>query len=507
MSKSTARSTASRRTFLQRVAIGGLAAGPGSALLAACATGGDDEPEAEPETDAPTDDPDDDAAADNPLGIDPEGDVEIFIFAGGLAQGAYATDVHIPILEERWPDLTVNHQADSDVTGALQSRFAAGDPPEFVNNSGDGRLDTGVLVNNGQLADLTPLFDAPSWDDPNVTVRDSLVPGTVEQGTFDAPYELNYAFTVFGLWYNRVLFDNNGWEPPQTWDDMLALCADMQSQGIAPWAYPGSIAPRYMHWPLLTMATKLAGSEILVDIDNLVEGAWQHEAILESANALRGLRDAGYFLEGTEGMSHIQSQVQWALGNVGFVTCGTWLESEVASSFESEDEEFIEEHELDPDAEPQAEFEFAMCPDPLLSSDSVMPYESLFARAGEPFFIPADSAHPEAGMEYMRAMLSQEGASGFTDMTNSLTSVLGAADDVEFEAPGLTSAAQRLSDAGTNVVNYRWDGWYPSMNNPDIDSLTGELLAGRIDAQEWAEGAEGVAQGIRDDDQITKYTR
>jgi N-acetylglucosamine transport system substrate-binding protein len=253
------------------------------------------------------------------------------------------------------------------------------------------------------------------------------------------------------------------------------------------------------------MAAKLAGPEVLQDLDNLVEGAWQHEAILESANALRGLRDAGYFLEGTEGLNHIQSQVQWAQGNVGFITCGTWLENEVANSFV--DEEMQDQWEIDPDAEPEADFEFAMCPDPLLSDGAAMPYETIFARAGEPYIIPADAAHPEAGMEYMRAMLSLEGAKGFTDMVTSLTSLLGAADDVEFEAAGLTSAAAALSTAGTNVLNYRWDGWYPSMNNPDIDALTGNLLRGDMTPQEWAEGAEAVAQGIRDDDEIVKYTR
>jgi N-acetylglucosamine transport system substrate-binding protein len=504
MSKPTERGTASRRTFLQRVAIGGLAVGPGSAFLASCATGGtgDDDPAADP-TDAP-DDAAVDSDADNPLGIDPDGEVEIFIFDGGFGD-AYAREIHQPLLQERWPNLTINHDADADVTAALQSRFVAGDPPDFVNNSGGQRMDTRTLAANGQLTDLTPLYDAPSWDDPNVRVRDILIPGTIEQGTFDRPYELNYAYTVFGLWYNRVLFEQQGWTPPTTWADMLDLCAEMQGMGIAPWTYPGANAPRYMHWPLLTMAAKLGGPDVLRDIDNLEEGAFRNEAVLESADALAGLRREGYFLDGSEGLSHIQSQVQWAQGNVGFVTCGTWLENEVAASFE--DETLISDHELDPDAEPEPEFEFAMMPDPLLSAEGAMPVETLLARPGEPYIVPADAAHPEAGLEYMRAMLSLEGARGFTEMVSSLTSVLGAADGVQLEAPGLASAAAALTAAGENVVNYRFDTWYPTMNNPDLDSLTGDLLAGRRTAQEWAEGAEDVIRRIREDDTIEKFSR
>jgi N-acetylglucosamine transport system substrate-binding protein len=504
MSTSTESRGASRRTFLQRVAISGLAVGPGSAFLASCATagGGDDEdvPAADP-TDGADEGP---ADADNPLGIDPDGEVEIFIFDGGFGD-AYAREIHQPLLLERWPNLTINHDADADVTAALQSRFVAGNPPDFVNNSGGQRMDTGTLAGNGQLMDLTPLYDAPSWDDPNVPVRDTLIPGTIEQGTYDRPYVLNYAYTVFGLWYNRVLFESQGWAPPTTWAEMLELCAEMQGQGIAPWTYPGANAPRYMHWPLFTMAGKLGGPDVMRSVDNLEEGAFLNEAILEAADALAGLRRDGYFLEGSEGLTHIQSQVQWAQGNVGFITCGTWLENEVAASFE--DETLIDEHDLDPDAEPEAEFEFAMLPDPLLSDSSAMPPEAVMARPGEPYVVPADAAHPEAGMEYMRAMLSLEGARGFTDMVSSLTSVLGATDGVQLDAPGLASAAEALSAAGENVLNYRYDEWYPAMNNPDLDALTGDLLAGRRTVQEWAEGAEDVTRRIREDDTIEKFSR
>jgi N-acetylglucosamine transport system substrate-binding protein len=499
MSKSTTRSTANRRTFLQGVALTGLAAGP----LAACATGGGDDSAEEP-ADA-GEGPDDSADADNPLGVDPDGEVDIFIFDGGFGD-RYATDIHQPIFASKWPDITIHHEADADVTAALQSRFVGGNPPDFVNNSGGQRMDTRVLASNGQLADLEPLLQAPSWDDPNVLVRDTLRPGVVEQGTFDRFYELNYAYTVFGLWYNQVLFDANGWTPPATWPEMLDLCADMQSQGIAPFAYPGQNAPRYMHWPLLIMAAKEAGEQLLVDLDNLVEGAWQHEALIESADALAGLRRDGYFLEGTEGLTHIRSQVQWALGNAAFVSCGTWLENEVASSFESEDEEFIDQHDLDPDDQPDAEFEFAMMTFPSLSDGAAMPAETVFARPGEPYIVPADAAHPQAGLEYMRAMLSLDGARGFMEEVSSLTSVLGADDDAEL-APGLASAAAVLNAAGDNVVNYRWDGWYPSMNFPDIDAITGDLLRGDIDAQEWGDRAEAVATSIREDDEIEKFSR
>lgn len=499
MSTSKEHSPPSRRTFLRRMAVSGLVAAPGSAFLMSCATTGSDDESGDADTDAPQEPTD----ADNPLGVDPTGGLDVFIFDGGLGDG-YALDVHQPLFQSRWPDIEISHQADADVTASLQSRFVAGNPPDFVNNEGAQRLDPSVLVANGQLTDLTPLLDAPSWDDPNVAVRDTLRPGTIEQGTFGSPYFLNYAYTVFGLWYDKTLFSKQGWTLPTTWADMLDLCADIKAAGIAPWAYPGANAPSYMVWPLLTMAAKLGGPDVLRDIDNLVEGAWQHEAVLESASALAGLREKGYFLEGTEGLTHIQSQVQWAQGNVAFITCGTWLENEIAGSFE--DEELQKEHDLDVEGGLTSDFEFALMPDPLLSADSVMPVETLFARAGQPYFVPSDAAHPEAGLEYMRAMLSLEGAHGFTELVSTMSSVEGSADDVEL-SPGLTSARAALDSAGDNVVGYIFDAWYGSMWVPGLDSHTGDLLAGRKTVQEWAEGAEDEARRVREDDSIEKFTR
>ncbi|AYY13286.1 carbohydrate ABC transporter, N-acetylglucosamine/diacetylchitobiose-binding protein [Actinobacteria bacterium YIM 96077] len=478
--------TSSRRKFLQQIAAGGIAIGSGSVALSSCAIGGsdDDDDDSGDTAEAP-----EERSEENPLGIDPEEPVEIHIFDGGFGD-AYATDIHQPIFSERWPDVEIDHNAAVDIAGELQTRFAAEDPPDFINNSGDGQMDPGQLVADGLLHDLTELFDAPSWDDPEVPVRDTLRAGTIESGTFDGkPYILNYTFTVFGIWYNKTLMDENGWSVPTTWDEMLDLCAEIADAGIAPWVYQGVTAPRYMNWPLLTMAAKLAGPEVLVAIDNLEEGAWGHEAVREAASAIRSLHEGGYFLDGVEGMEYRDAQGLWARGEAVFCPSGSWIENEEADAIAE-----------DPS------FELAVMPEPLLSEDSVMPLETIRATAGEPYIIPADANNPRTGMEYMRAMLSQEGARGFTEMVTSLTSVIGAADGVEL-APGLSSAQEALNAAGDNIVNWFYPTWYKEMENPGIDQATGKLLRGDATVDEWVDECEAVAAEIREDDSLLKQNR
>jgi N-acetylglucosamine transport system substrate-binding protein len=465
----------SRRNFLRGALATGALVLPGTGFLAGCATSGGGQEQTEGEK-----------TADNPLGVPTDQPIEIYIFNGGFGD-KYATGVHEPMYKKKYPKATINHKAEVDIAGALQSRFVGGNPPDFVNDSGDGQIPLGQLVSDDQLYDLTDLFDAPSWDDPGKKVRDTLVPNAIQQGTFgDKPYVMHMALTVFGLWYNKALFDQHGWTPPRTWAEMLDLSKDIKAAGVAPWAYQG-VHARYMSWALLTMAAKLAGPDVLKAIDNLEEGAWKHEAVKESANALAGLRKQGYFLDGTEGMDHIQSQNAWSAGKAAFIPCGSWLESEQK------------------DATPQG-FEFAYTPEPLLSDSSAMPFETLYATPGEPYIVPKQAKNPRGGLEYMRIMLSQEGAKGFTEEVSSLTVVKGAADGVQLPA-GLTSASKALTAAGDNVLNWMYQTWYAKMWNPGVNALLGDLLAGRKTVDEFADGCEGEAKKVRDDDSITKYTR
>ncbi|MGH3736285.1 MAG: N-acetylglucosamine/diacetylchitobiose ABC transporter substrate-binding protein [Micromonosporaceae bacterium] len=466
----------SRRLLLQRAGLAGLAAAPAGALLAGCAT--PSEGEGDTGRGKKTDK--------NPLGVPEDKQLEVVIFNGGFTD-KYATDIHEPLYKAAFPKATIKHSTTEEIAKTLQSRFVSGNPPDVVNNSGANSMDAGKLASEGALFSLAELYDAPSVDDPKVKVRDTLIAGTVEVGEYDdKPLVLNYAYTVFGIWYSKSLFDKHSWAFPQTWADMVALCKEIKKAGLAPWTYQGK-HPRYMNWPLLSMATKLAGPEILVPIDNLEPGAWKHEAIKEAATRLYELRKQGFILKGTEGMDHVQAQTAWTEGKAAFVPCGSWLENEQK------------------DTTPEG-FEMTVAPEPLLSADSKLPYEAVRATAGEPFIVPAKAANGYGGLEYLRQMLSKKGASEFSQMVSSLTSVKGAADGLDLP-PGLSSAAAVLKAAGENVYNWRYPSWYLPMENPAIDAATGDLLTNRITADQWIERCEKAADDIRKDESVKKYQR
>ena len=169
------------------------------------------------------------------------------IFNGGFGD-KYATQVHEPLYKAGVPQGDIKHESVTEINKTLQPRFSGGtDVPDVVDNSGSGLMDFGALVADKQLADLTPMWDAPSVDDANKKVKDTVVPGTVDVGAFNGtPYVMYYVSTVFGLWYSGKLFADKGWTAPTTWADFTKLCDQIKAAGITPFGYAGANAAYYM---------------------------------------------------------------------------------------------------------------------------------------------------------------------------------------------------------------------------------------------------------------------
>ncbi|MDH2430841.1 N-acetylglucosamine/diacetylchitobiose ABC transporter substrate-binding protein [Sphaerisporangium sp. TRM90804] len=467
----------SRRELLRSAALAGLLL-PAAGALGACATpSGGGAPSQAPATAA--------TSAANPLGVPGDKPLEIVIFDGGFGD-AYAKNIHQPLFKTKHAGVEIKHSATKEIAKTLQPRFAGGNPPEVINNSGDNAMDFGALAQDGQLQDLSALLDAPSWDDPGVKVRDTILPTAVEIGSYDGTFcVLNYASTVWGIWYSQKLFGDNGWEVPTTWEQFTALCETIKKSGkAAPFTYAGK-HPFYIYETILTLAAKIGGVDVLKDIDNLEQGAWKAEPVAKAAGAFAEI-GAKYLLQGTEGLDHIQTQTAHNKYEVAMLPCGSWLENE--------------QKDTTPDG-----FGYAMFPLPSFSDADTLPHGTLHSRPGEEYFVSARSANPRAGMEYLRAMLSKKGAGDFTELVSTLTVVNGAAEGRTLQ-PGLKSAAAALEAAGENVTYFRFRQWYKELHD-EVAAATGQLMAGRLEVGAWADRIQRKSDDIKNDSSVKKYTR
>ncbi|MEW2146998.1 N-acetylglucosamine/diacetylchitobiose ABC transporter substrate-binding protein [Micromonospora vinacea] len=466
-----------RRTVLRRAAAVGMLATPAIGLLGACATSGSDGDSEQVAGGTKSEK--------NPLGVKEDAAIEVVIFNGGYGE-KYATDVHEPLYKTAFPKAEVKHQATQAVSTVLQPRFASGNPPEFVNNSGEKLMDFGALVADGQLQDLTELWDAPSVDDPSKKVRDTVVPGTIEAGSFNGkPFVLYYVSTVFGIWYSGKLFKDNGWAPAKNWDEFIALLTAIKAKGITPYGYAGANAAYYQWNVILTHAAKIGGTDVLKNIDNLEDGAWKQDAVKQAAAAWAEV-GAKFSDKSFEGLKHTDVQLRQNQYKVAMYPSGDWLEGEQKK-------------------DTPAGFEYQLMPVPSLSASDKLPATALRATAGEGYFVSAKSKNPKGGLEYMRQMLSKAGAKGFTEVVKAPTVVTAGSEGFAFP-PGVASSQAALKAAGQDVFNLYFDGWYKELDT-EARTATNELMFGRINADAFVERIQKRADAIKKDSSVTKFKR
>jgi N-acetylglucosamine transport system substrate-binding protein len=421
----------------------------------------------------------------NPLGVKEDAPLEVVIFNGGFGE-EYAK-AHQAMYRERYPKVQIRHSATQQISQTLQPRFVAGDPPDVVNNSGGNQIDFNGLVSQGALADLGPLLDAPSLDDPKVKVRDTLRPGIVDVGSYDGRFlSLNYAYTAYGVWYSEKLFADRDWEYPMTWDAMIALCRQIKAAGIAPWTYPGKHG-RYMSWPILASAAKLGGVDVLKAIDNLEPGAWKQDAVRTAADAYSQLAVDGFLQPGAAGMDHIQAQTEWSRGKAAFISCGSWLENEQK-------------------AVTPPDFRIAVAPTPSLTTGDKLPFAAFRGTGTEAFVVPAKAGNQRGGMEYLRVMLGRRAAADFTRRVSSLTCVAGADAGIDLP-PGLTSVTRMADAARGGMFTWLFPSYYRKLERTLVDAACADLFARRITAAQWVDRCQQAADTIARDSSIKKYKR
>ncbi|MEU3911182.1 N-acetylglucosamine/diacetylchitobiose ABC transporter substrate-binding protein [Streptomyces sp. NPDC029721] len=450
-----------RRDLIKRSAALGLIAVPTMSLLSACASGGGDTSTKGPDKGA--------VSKENPFGVAKGGKLDVVVFKGGFGDD-YAKAWEAAF-EKKW-GITSSHLGTQEIAAKLQPRFNGGNPPDVIDDSGAQMIKIDVLAKGGQLADLTAVLDAPSLDDPAKKVRDTLIAGTVEQGTQGGKFvALNYVYTVFGLWYSGKLFKEKGWTEPKTWDEFLGICAKAKEAGIGGLAHQGKY-PYYINVVIMDLIAKKGGLEAMKAIDNLSPNAFEgNPAALAAVEAVYEVVEKGYLMPGTNGLTHTESQTAWNQYKAAFIPSGSWLENEQLK-------------------QTPADFDMKFLPVPVLA-DSKLPFTAIRAGANEPFIVPEKAANKAGGLEFLRSMLSREWSTIFAQQANSLTVVKDGVDPSVKLRPGTQSAVAAVKAAGADTFNYLYPDWYSEMDT-EIQNASNELMAQRIQPKEWIKRAQAA---------------
>ncbi|MEX2242680.1 MAG: extracellular solute-binding protein [Fimbriimonadaceae bacterium] len=403
--------------------------------------------------------------------------VSIKVFKGG-----YGDDFFIEAGQEyaKANGVTVKTEGDPRMWDRLRPDFVAGNPPD-VAWPGWG-MDYWGLVYDGQVEPMDAYLAEPAYGETEGTWLDTFDPDLLKLGQYDGKqYLMPYHVNLNGWWFNKTVFDKNGWKPPQTFDELLALGPKMKAAGVAPLTFQGQY-PYYMLYAFIyPWAISSGGLEAWNNCQGLVPGAWKSEHMLRAAKAVEQLRDAGFFMDGSLALDHIQSETQFLDGKAGMVPCGTWLYAEMENAWP-----------------PGVVAEF-MLP-PVFSDGKGDPTTLMVAI--EPFIVPSKAKHMKDGIEYFRYITSKDKARQFIEEKGTLMAVKGL-EDATYPTH-LKRPAELFAQAKTKWHSeYRF--WYPELAE-EAEKAMSALLAGDIDAAAFCARLEAKAEETRNNTKIKKHT-
>lgn len=460
-----------------KLARGAMAVALAAALAATTACSAGTTPSSTPEPGGPTQ-----SEASNPFGVAEGSAVDAVVFDGGY--GTDYVDFAGTLVSGNLKGVKVTVSPSTAIAQELQPRFVAGDPPDLFANDGAGNIPTATIID--QLATLDDLWGTTNYD--GVKISDAVFPSVKVDGTIDGKFiQMPYVMTLVSLWYSASLFEEHGWTPPKTWDEMLELGAKAKAEGLYLFTY-GKEAATYWEWLMWDSAAKEGGLSVIEDIVNLKPDAWSNPALVGVYKKMEEAIKAGYFVPGGAGTQFTQAQAQWSNDQKALLYySGSWIENEMK------------------DATKEG-FEMTAWPAPTLTTTSVLPFEAVQAGAGVPYQIPAQAANVAGGKELLRAMLSKEAAINFSKAKLAPTIVKDTVPADGFGSTALASTMSTMEAAGPDIFNWILAGKAGSYYGIDQSVPLIQFLSGESTAEEYLATMQEAFDKVANDSSVTKVT-
>jgi N-acetylglucosamine transport system substrate-binding protein len=409
-------------------------------------------------------------------------ELEVAAFKGG-----YGIDFYEGAAKEfasKHEGMTVNLWGDPRVWEQLRPKFAGGTPPDLT-FPGWG-MDHWGLVAEGQIFALDNALDSKVAEGEG-TWRSTFDPKILKLCQQDGhTWMLPYYVMFYGWWYDENVFKANGWEPPKTWSEFLALSEKAKAKGMAPITFQGKYPYYSIEGMLLPWCFSAGGVEAIRAAQNLEPGAWKSEAMLAAASMIDELNKKGFFQNGAVGLSHTEAQMELLLGRAAMIPCGSWLESEMSKQLD----------EIAKSGKPRPKLRFFL--PPVLDDEPAGRSNMLIGI--EPWMVPAKGKNPNGAVALFKHMTSLSVAKRFVTEKGSLMSIVGS-DEVALPESLVRPAAAYKS--AETIWSNQFRAWYPEFNKELENALTA-LMSKTITPQEFCDRVEAKAEEIRKDDEIVK---
>ena len=372
-------------------------------------------------------------------------------------------------------ELIVDRNLEDVIGAAMQG----GDYPDVIHLAvGREKALTEQFINDRNILEITDVLsmNVPGED---ITVGEKILPGFVNDNSTTNPYAdgKTYLAPMFyspcGLFYNKGLFEEKGWEVPTTWDEMWELGDIAAEEGISLFTYPTT---GYFDAFFYALMYEAGGEDFFYDATHYAEGIWDTEEAQTCFDIVEKL--ASYTHPMTPAQSSDQDftmNQQLVLDNQAlFMPNGTWIVAEMAEA-------------------PRAEgFEWGMTALPAITEGGDRYSYTFF----EQMWIPAGAENTDAAKQFIAFMYSDTAvelfaAAGAAQPVNGVVDMLSG-DNVIFYSiyedgakAALGSFAAYTAVAGLGTQR---EVFFDPVNS---------LVSGSLTRDQWVESIKAASDQMR----------
>lgn len=384
--------------------------------------------------------------------------------------------------EKAHEGVTVELTVANNLEEVIRPQVQSGNVPDLVYLA-TGRKEalTETFIKEQGLHYLSGVLDkkVPGED---VTVKDKILPGFLDTSATN-PYGdgKTYLAPLFysptGLFYNKGLFKEKGYELPKTWDEMFALGDKAKNDGIALWSYPTA---GYYDGTIAAMLAGTGGVQAFEDAMNYKEGFWNSDSAKLALDTIAKLKD---YLEpsvvANANDQGFKNNQQLILDNKAlFIPNGTWLPDEMKDA-------------------PRADgFEWGFMAYPAFKTGGDQYSYNFF----EQMYIPKDAANKELAEDFMAYMYSDEAVKVIAENAKAVVPVKGAIEIASKSLDSLQIEMFKIYENGAKPVMGGFAATEPVEGVTFGDIYTGtvdSIMTGEKTVADWQKALQEASDKLR----------
>jgi raffinose/stachyose/melibiose transport system substrate-binding protein len=174
---------------------------------------------------------------------------------------------------------------------ATRTALAGGGGPDVVGTPGPSFVFE--LAKAGQVLPLEDYAAALGWSD-------TFAPWALKLGLVDGKlYSIPSEVETLVLYYNKTLFEQNGWEAPITIDELMALSEEIAAAGIIPFGHSNAEWRPANEWFVGEMLNHVAGPDkVYLALTGQIP--WTDPDFVKAIEMLNTMQQNGWFMGGLD---------------------------------------------------------------------------------------------------------------------------------------------------------------------------------------------------------------